>query len=237
MLDAVILSDLHLGASVCQQSMLVGFLENLKPPTRLILNGDVLDNDKQRLGKKSWRVLRLLSRMAKHSHLVWVAGNHDFNATTVAGMIGAEFVDRYSFVSGGKNILCVHGDMWDDFITNRPFLTAAGDYAYFLLQKLSHALARAIKRRSKTFLCCADKVRRGACKEALDTDHQIVCCGHTHCAEVVLDGLPTVYCNSGCWTENIAHHLTVDKGVVSLIETRANDHAITGDPAEVRHPS
>src|SRR6516162_6333344 len=130
MYDAILLSDLHLGAESCQVQHLQEFIEALPPTARLILNGDVLENTEYRLTKQHWRVLSQLRKLADKLELVWVRGNHDYDAESVAHLIGADFVPEYLFESGGKQVLCVHGDAWDRFLTDHPVVTIIADWFY-----------------------------------------------------------------------------------------------------------
>lgn len=216
MLDAVILSDTHLGSGICQDKSLELFLTNLPETKRIILNGDVLDNTEVRLKKKHWRILSLLRKKSDELELVWVAGNHDWNAGSVAHLIGANFVTQYEFQSGGKSILCIHGDIFDDFVSKRPILTWIGDFIYLNLQRFSPVIARLAKRNSKTFMRCCEKVK----EDALEfSKADIVICGHTHHAEATES-----YFNSGCWTENICNYLTVDNGLTELHKWEGENH-------------
>lgn len=220
MLDAVLLSDVHLGSPSCQVRPVQQFLETLPPTRRLVLNGDVLENTEYRLTKQHWRVLSHLRKLSDQLELVWVRGNHDFDAESVAHLIGAAFVPEYEFESGGKRVLCVHGDTWDRFITDHPILTNMADWFYLRMQRIGRQFALRAKRKSKTFLRCAERVRRQALDYAQGKRADMVICGHTHNAEA-LPGAPA-YFNSGCWTDHCCHYLTVQDGVVQLEEVNAD---------------
>src|SRR5262249_32215740 len=61
-LDAVVISDLHLGSDNCQAKAAAAFLQDILDGTvatrRLIINGDVFDSiDFRRLKKTHWKVL------------------------------------------------------------------------------------------------------------------------------------------------------------------------------------
>ena len=79
MLDALIISDTHLGSDVCESKQLYAFLELVFYKTnRLIINGDFFDNlDFRRLKKNHWKILSLLRRMSKYVEIIWIRGNHD----------------------------------------------------------------------------------------------------------------------------------------------------------------
>jgi UDP-2,3-diacylglucosamine pyrophosphatase LpxH len=222
MYDGLILSDLHLGAESCQVRTIQRFLEELPPTRRLVLNGDVLENTEHRLTKSHWKVLSQLRKLSDDLELIWVSGNHDPDADAIAHLIGANFVREYQFQSGGRNILCVHGDVWDKFLTDHPILTNVADWFYLWMQRLNRRLAVTAKRSSKTFLRCVNKVREEAIEYAKIKGADVIVCGHTHHAESVEvpghGGLPLTYCNAGCWTDHHCHYWTVQEGVVELHE-------------------
>src|SRR5580692_4267446 len=136
MLDAILMSDLHLGSESCQVQAILDFLEALPPTQRLVLNGDVLQNTEFRLTKQHWRVLSQLRKLADQLQLIWVRGNHDFDAESVAHLIGATFVPEYRFETGGRQVLCVHGDAWDRFLTDHPLITCIADWFYLRMQRM-----------------------------------------------------------------------------------------------------
>jgi UDP-2,3-diacylglucosamine pyrophosphatase LpxH len=217
-LDAVILSDLHLGAQSCQVRALQDFLESLPPTRKLILNGDVLENTESRLTKHHWRVLSHFRKFSDQMELIWVRGNHDGDAEAVAHLIGADFVQEYAFVSGDRRLLCVHGDAWDRFLMDHPWITIVADWFYLNMQRLSRRLAIKAKRKSKTVLHCIDKVRMEAVAYAKAKRADVVICGHTHHAEAPSESMQTMpaYFNTGSWTDAACHFLTVDDGLVQL---------------------
>jgi UDP-2,3-diacylglucosamine pyrophosphatase LpxH len=233
-LDAVLLSDLHLGSESCQVQAVQSFLDTLPPTRRLVLNGDVLENTEYRLTKHHWKVLSRLRKLSDQLELVWVSGNHDFDAESVAHLLGAAFVPEYQFESGGRRVLCVHGDAWDRFMTDHPFLSSVADWFYLRIQRMSRRLAVRAKRTSKTFLRCAERVRLEATQYARAKPADVVVCGHTHLAEAAAMSPPgsPAYFNTGCWTDHHCHYLTVQDGLVRL-EVYVNEVP----PAEVLESS
>jgi UDP-2,3-diacylglucosamine pyrophosphatase LpxH len=222
MLDAVILSDLHLGSTNCEAKRICHFLEMLVDgdigTRRLILNGDVFDSfDFRRLSKKHWKVLSLIRKLSDHLEIIWLCGNHDGSAEVVSHLLGVEVMDDYVLESGGRRILVLHGHIFDDFLDNHPILTWLGDCIYYFLQWLdpTHQLARSAKHSSKTFLRCAQKIQDGSVNLARRRDCDAVCCGHTHssCASTEQ---AIHYFNSGCWTELPCTYLAVSAGQVRV---------------------
>src|SRR5262245_1778662 len=205
MLDAVILSDLHLGSDNCQAHALCTLLhrivEDEMPTTQLILNGDVFDSiDFRRLTKRHWKVLSLIRKLSDRIDIVWVCGNHDGSAEIISHLLGVSVRDEYILESGARRVLLFHGHIYDDFMDNHPILSWLGDVIYAFLQWIdsTHELAKVAKKGSKTFLRCAAKIMEGAINRAAEQDCDAVCCGHTHHATVNTEG-PVHYFNSGCW--------------------------------------
>lgn len=224
MLDAVVLSDIHLGSRNCQAARVSELLGRVAggdlPAARLILNGDVFDSlDLRRLAPSHWRVLSQLRDLPDRGvETVWLAGNHDGPASALSGLLGVSVLDEYVLESGGRRLLVLHGDAFDSFLARRPKITAAADRVYRLLQRLdpSHRLARLSKHTSKTFIRCAGAVEAGAVALARQRNCSAVLCGHTHHACSSHADSAVAYYNSGCWTELPCTYLTVRDGAVAL---------------------
>ncbi len=236
MLDALVISDLHLGSDNCQAKALTEFLDELHEGStrtrRLILNGDVFDSiDFRRLKKHHWKVLSLLRKLSDEIDIIWINGNHDGPAEIVSHLLGVEWRDELILESGGRRILFHHGHRFDQFIDDHPVLTAIGDFTYRLLQKVdsSHRFAKAAKRKSKTFLRCAGKIETRSIEYAKKLDCDAVCCGHTHLPVANEDG-PVAYFNSGCWTEKPCHYLSIRGGEIAV---RQYQFANAGEPVLV----
>src|SRR5262249_17546375 len=222
MLDAVILSDIHLGSDNCQAKRVCRLLERIQegdlPTDRLILNGDVFDSfDFRRLNKNHWKVLSLIRKLSDHLEIIWLCGNHDGSAEVVSHLLGVTVQDDYVLESGGRRILVLHGHVFDDFLDNHPILTWLADPLYPFPQWIDppHYVAKRAKHGSKTFLRCAKKIEDGAVEMARRRECTAVCCGHTHAAVAHTDQ-PVAYFNSGCWTELPCSYLTVARGVIRL---------------------
>jgi UDP-2,3-diacylglucosamine pyrophosphatase LpxH len=220
--DAVILSDLHLGAENCQAKALVALLQDVLdgalPAARLIVNGDVFDSiDFRRLKKTHWKVLSQIRHLSDKIEVIWIAGNHDGSAEIVSHLLGVRVEEQVILTTGGRRLLVIHGHQFDDFLTDHPVLTWLADAGYWLLQKLdrSHYVARLAKRRSKTFVRATSKVRDGAIDLAEKHGCAAAVCGHTHHAAADEAG-PVAYYNSGCWTEAAGTYLVVANGKVRL---------------------
>jgi UDP-2,3-diacylglucosamine pyrophosphatase LpxH len=222
MLDAIILSDIHLGSSNCQTWNVCRLLERIIEgdivTSRLILNGDVFDSmDLRRLNREHWRVLTLIRKLSDRIDVVSLCGNHDTSAEHLLHLLGVTVLDDYVLESGSERILILHGHVFDTFLDNHPILTRLADCVYAFLQWMdrTHRLARLCKHSSKTFLRCAKKIEDEAVEMASRRDCNTVCCGHTHSAVVHTNRLVAYY-NCGCWTELPCTYLTVAGGIVRL---------------------
>ena len=224
-LDALVISDLHLGSDACQAKPLVELLQAILDERiatrRLIINGDVFDShDFRRLKKTHWKVLSQIRHLSDKIDVVWIAGNHDGPAEIVSHLLGVEVCEEYVLTSAKERILCVHGHAFDDFIEEHPILTWLADCVYLALQKIdrSHHIARMAKKRSKVFVRCIEKIERGARGLAKERNCTTVLCGHTHHAVAGDPGRPAEvrYYNSGCWTEKPSTYLEIAGGMVSL---------------------
>jgi UDP-2,3-diacylglucosamine pyrophosphatase LpxH len=235
-MDAIILSDLHLGSANCQAKNLCDFLEQIVEGApaieRLILNGDVFDSfDFRRLNKNHWRVLSLIRKLSDQIEITWICGNHDGSADVISHLLGVVVRDEYVFESGRQKVLVLHGHTFDDFITLHPTLTWFADRIYEFLQWMdgTHTIARLAKRGSKTFVRCVRKIQEGSIEYARAKGCSSVCCGHTHLPGVHAGGGRDVdYFNSGCWTETPSTYLTVAAGHIRLLKFEA-DAAVSGD--------
>lgn len=216
--DALIISDLHIGSDVCKSKQLIHFLENLPNSRRLVLNGDILDSTQARLTKKHWKLLSKIRSLSDRLEVVWVWGNHDGDAESVAHLLGVRYIPQYQFVSGVNKVCCVHGDIWDTFVGKYPRIVYVADWVYWIIQKVdpSYRLAKIVKRRSKMYLKCEERVWQNALLFGRAHHFDMICCGHTHHPYIRAGNV--TYCNSGTWTELPCHYLAVKNGGVELRE-------------------
>lgn len=214
MYEAIVISDLHLGSAMSMRDNILNFISQLRygdvRTNRLILCGDVIDQcDSSILVSMDWQILAKMRQLSSFTDIIWVRGNHDHKPGWVAKYIGATVVDEYRFASGDRSILCIHGHQFDNFIVEHPRLTWLAEKIYHLIQKFdpTHRLARVVKRMSKTYARCQQKVKEGAVAMAKETRADIVICGHTH-QMMAIDG-DVKYINAGCWTEKPCGFITI----------------------------
>jgi hypothetical protein len=98
LLDAVVISDIHLGSDNCQAKAAAAFLQILLDgdlrTRRLIINGDVFDSiDFRRLKKTHWKVLSQIRHLSDKIEVIWIAGNHDGSADVISHLLGVSVVE------------------------------------------------------------------------------------------------------------------------------------------------
>lgn len=222
MIDAIIISDIHLGSEVCQSKNLNCFLNKLDngdiTTSSLIINGDLFDSwDFRKLKKSHWKILSTIRKISNKIKVIWISGNHDGPSDIISHLIGVEFLQEYQFDSGNKKVLVLHGDIFDNFISKYPLLTKIADKFYRFLQSLDGSFywARLAKRNSKTFLRCSEQICDFAKQYCFSKNCDIICCGHSHLEKTDISGTIEYY-NSGCWTENPCCYIIIKNGKVSL---------------------
>ena len=206
-----IMSDLHLGSDVCQRDKIIEVLKSLKTET-LILAGDIIDIDHlKRLSKKDWKILSLLRKMSKNTHIIYIRGNHDSNlAETISDLLGFEFCKNYDFMIGNKKFHVLHMDEFDTFISSFPWITEIATGIYYYIQLLSpkkQILARILKRKSKNFIKSCENTRKRAEKFALEMGYDKIIGGHCHQWYIDNDSR---YINVGCFTEIECSYLEIN---------------------------
>src|SRR5262245_41781684 len=243
MYDAIILSDIHLGADNCQAKRLCQLLHRLVRgelrADRLILNGDVFDSiDFRRLKKNHWKVLSLVRKLSDRMEIIWISGNHDGSTEFVSHLLGTTVVEEFILHSGGRKILVLHGHAFDEFLDAHPILTWLGDCIYFLLQRIDHThrFAKFAKKSSKTFLRCARTIEEKALEYARRKGCVAVCCGHTHVA-AAQHASAVQYFNSGCWTEWPGSYLTVIDGYIRLEHFATDADEAPAEPVAEPEPT
>lgn len=217
--DAVVVSDLHLGARNSRGNDFLRFLHTLRTE-RLVLNGDLFNDHRLRgLQERDVQVVELLRRYGERVHVDWVVGNHDPRPEWFAGLLGISAVDEVILDIGGERYLVYHGHGWDPSLAWPQVVIDTADAIYFACQWLdsSHRLARRLKHSSKHFLHVTDVLRRKAVETALDRALSGVILGHSHLAcESRTSGVH--YLNSGCWTEKPSSFVGIRDGQARLYD-------------------
>ena len=213
-MNAIIVSDLHMGSRYFQSEAFGGFLDNLPDIDELILNGDVLDRPQAKLAAAHQQNLDRIEHLSKKLKVVWVRGNHD-NGYVPAKLGKIAFCRQYAF---DHRILVTHGDVFDNIMPrSRAFMEAfrlMHDLRVRLGARPVH-VAEYAKKWKAFYRVLRNNVMRNAVNFAVKNGYKAVTCGHTHFAEdTVVNGVR--YINTGAWTEYPAHYLYVKSDSMAL---------------------
>lgn len=219
---SIFLSDLHLGALGSKSGALQEFLRGVECDS-LYLVGDVIDGWVSR--SKKWRqedtdaIRALLDKSKKGTRICFTPGNHDaFMRKLNGSQLGFLEVD-HSFVhetADGKELLVVHGDLFDPACTRYPSLAYLGAWIYEYLQLLNAMVNRRKAFRGWPPIDFCSTVKRSAkglftkrnffdallIEHAEEAGYQGVICGHVHRPEIRTLGNGFFYGNTGDWVEN-----------------------------------
>lgn len=238
--DAVVVSDLHLGAHNSRAEDFLRFLESIDTK-KLILNGDIFDGYHfRRITPDQLRALEAIRAFARHTEVIWIQGNHDPEPTFASAVLGIEFRRETILDVGGKPYLITHGDQWDASMHWPAWMIHTADAIYYFSQWIdpTHKLARSLKRRCKRFCKAVDSLQNSAVNEARKRHLAGVVLGHTHIAkDVTIDGVH--YLNSGCWTEKPSSFVGVRGGVARrmFFESIQRRRAALRMRSHIAHPS
>lgn len=221
----LLISDVHIGFKFSRAKDALQILEKEKFD-RLILVGDIFDIENM-MHRAYWdehhtAFLKKVLKLAKKKEVVYVIGNHDyplFHLQEYTNKIaGIRLCREYSYISGDKRILCVHGDQFDSVSRK---IQVIGDFFYNILLHLNRFIGKiqsllGLKYRSFS-KWCKDKVKNTISKafsieeklQAIE-NVDVVVYGHTH-MPYVSDKLV----NTGTFVE-IATYVIEENGVFEL---------------------
>lgn len=224
-LEAVILSDLHLGTFGCHAREILKYLKSIRPET-IILNGDIIDIwnfKKSYFPKAHLKVLKYLITLAqKGTKVIYITGNHDelLRKFADSDMGHIQLRNQVVLEFQGKKTWIFHGDIFDASIQNARWLAKLGGWSYDLLIWINHymnvvltalgrekySLSKVIKDSVKKAVKYVNDFEQAAAEMAASRGYQQVICGHIHQPQMrtlqTAHG-PIDYLNSGDWIENL----------------------------------
>lgn len=210
--DALFISDVHLGSKGCNADLL---LETLKiyEPKELIIVGDFIDGwllKKRHFWTQDFTnvVRKILSYTKKGVKVTYVTGNHD------------DFLRQYIPLYLGENIevtneliwndyFITHGDLYDGIVQMR-WLGKLGSFGYELaisidrlIKKLGYkkSLSKFLKKKVKDAVKFITNFEEQLVYQAKKRKCKGVICGHIHTPEDKMIG-GIHYLNCGDWIEN-----------------------------------
>jgi UDP-2,3-diacylglucosamine pyrophosphatase LpxH len=220
-IEALFISDVHIGSKGCNANELLETLKLYEPETLFIV-GDFIDGwllKKRHYWKQEYTNLirKILSYSKKGTRVVYITGNHD------------EFLRHYSPLIFGENIEIVdeiiwkdyyitHGDLYDG-VVKLKWLGVLGSIGYEMAIYIDRTMKRLGYKKSLS-KWAKDKVKN-AVKFITSFEKQLayqakkrgckgVICGHIHKPEnSFVDEIH--YLNCGDWVENNSY-IVYDQG-------------------------
>ena len=213
-MNAIIVSDLHIGSPYLQSRVLEDFLQALPADHEFILNGDIIDQPYSKMKKSDQRILDCIEEISLGQKVVWIQGNHD-NGYTPTGLGKVTVTRSYRI---GNSLLITHGDDFDEIMPrSRAFIKAfklMHDLRVKLGAKPVH-VAEYAKKWKAFYRVLRKNVALNAVSCAVENGFAAVACGHTHYPEdMVVDGIR--YVNTGAWTELPPHYLHITTDAITL---------------------
>ena len=211
-----------MGTRGCKSAFLLDFLKYTESEY-LYLVGDIVDGWRLR---RSWYwhqchndvIQKVLRKARKGTKVIYVPGNHDEMMRDYVGHYfgGILIADEPMHVTAdGKNLLVMHGDVFDGVVRYARWLAILGDKAYDAALALNHwfnrlrltlgypywSLSAYLKLRVKNAVSYISDYETAVAAEAKRRGADGVVCGHIHKAEInTTHGV--IYCNDGDWVES-----------------------------------
>lgn len=230
-IDALFLSDIHLGSKGCDAESLLMILKKYKPK-QLFLVGDIIDGWLLRR-RMYWKqpftniIRKILSYSKNGTEVIYITGNHDeflrIYSEIDLGMI--KIVDEYEF----NNYFITHGDLYDG-VVQLKWLGKLGGWGYELaiyidrtLKKFGYkkSFSKMLKDKVKKAVKFITNFEKQLAYQATIRDCKGVICGHIHKPEnkiISVKQIDVHYLNCGDWIENNSY-IIFDKGEFKLIKS------------------
>ncbi len=206
-MNAIIVSDLHIGSRYFQFGVFERFMEELPADHELIMNGDIIDSPYLKMEPSDQRALDMIKNISYRQPVVWVRGNHD------NGYVPQSF-GKTIFKSShriGSRLLITHGDDFDDIMPRSRLFIKAFRLLHNLRIKMGARpvhVAEYAKKWKSFYRVLRKNIALNAVKCAAQNGFEAVTCGHTHFPEdLTLNGIR--YINTGAWTEFPAFYLQI----------------------------
>ena len=219
--DALFISDVHLGSKGCNAADLLVVLKKYEPK-KLFIVGDFIDGWLLK-SRHYWKqdftnvIRKLLSMSKKDTEIIYITGNHD------------DFLRQYTPLELGKNIKIVdeyiwnghyitHGDLYDG-VVQLKWLGVLGGWGYEVaigidrtLKRFGYkkSLSKWIKEKVKNAVKFIVSFEKQLMYQAKKRNCTGVICGHIH-TPVITDYNGISYLNCGDWIENNSYILYNDK--------------------------
>lgn len=235
---SVFVSDFHLGAVGAKAETALEFLASVSCD-HLYLVGDIIDGWVGRKDRK-WTpvhadVIRQILQVANEGcEVFYTPGNHDAFMRRMHGVELGNIKIAHSFehvTADGKDLLVVHGDLFDRTCTKYQPVAFIGAWMYEYLGMVNAKVNKkqrekgrrpvdfttATKRGIKKFIGKTTNYEASVSEFAKDSGYDGVVCGHIHRPMVTVHEDGFVYVNSGDFVENCTAVVEHEDGRLELL--------------------
>ena len=225
--DALFISDVHLGSKGSNAELLLEMLKEYEPK-ELIIVGDFIDGwllKKRHYWTQDFSnvIRKILSYTKKGTKVTYITGNHD---DFLRSYIPLYFGDNINVVNEmvWEDYFITHGDLYDG-IVQMKWLGKLGSFGYelaisldMLMKKFGYkkSLSKFLKKKVKDAVKFITNFEEQLVYQSKKRNCKGVVCGHIHTPEnKFVDGIH--YLNCGDWIENNSY-IIYDKGRWELKE-------------------
>jgi len=219
-MNAIIVSDLHIGSGYFLYYNFEQFLNNIPEDTEFILNGDIIDNPYAKMKPADRQILDCFGEMSLRQKVVWVRGNHD-NGYIPENLGKIQIMKHHALQ---KRLFITHGDFFDQVMPQRRIFIKTFQMLHDLRIKLGARpvhVAQYAKRWKRFYAYLRKSVMFNAVNYAAENGFKAVTCGHTHYAEEQIV-IGVQYLNTGAWTERPICYVHVTDNEIALKKTAAS---------------
>ena len=225
--DALFISDVHLGSKGSNAELLLEMLKEYEPK-ELIIVGDFIDGwllKKRHYWTQDFSnvIRKILSYTKKGTKVTYITGNHD---DFLRSYIPLYFGDNINVVNEmvWEDYFITHGDLYDG-IVQMKWLGKLGSFGYelaisldMLMKKFGYkkSLSKFLKKKVKDAVKFITNFEEQLVYQSKKRNCKGVVCGHIHTPEnKYIDGIH--YLNCGDWIENNSY-IIYNKGKWELKE-------------------
>lgn len=224
--QAVVISDVHLGTYGCHASELLTYLKSIDPGI-LVINGDFFDGwafSKRYFPPSHFAVIQYIVKLiSMGKKVIYITGNHDdfLRKYSDVSLGNFKIVDKIVIEINNKKYWIFHGDVFDRSTRGyAKWLALLGGKAYdwlirfnrlinFVAEKFGqekYSLSKKVKQSIKKAVSYISDFEETAIELAIRNGYDGVICGHIHQPQHRTVTTPegnTEYLNSGDWVENL----------------------------------
>ena len=213
-INAIIVSDLHIGSRYFIRENFMQFLDNIPQDHEFILNGDIIDNPYAKMQPADQQILDRFGAMSLRQPVIWVRGNHDNGY--LPDNLGKIQIKRHYALQ--KRLFITHGDYFDEVMPQSRLFIWTFKMLHDLRIKLGARpvhVAQYAKKWKRFYAYLRKNVMINAVHYARENGFKAVTCGHTHYPEEQFINA-IQYLNTGAWTERPTYFVRVSADEIVL---------------------